>query len=372
MIFLRLLKYIPILIMLLAPAAHADGVRVKDLGRFLGWRDNPLVGYGIVTGLAGSGDSPRSEVTRQAMKNVLGRLGTNIPADQLQSRNVAAVMITATLPPSANVGDRIDVSVSSIGNARSLGGGTLLMTPLLGPDQRTYALAQGPLVVGGYRFDSNLNMHQKNYPTSAVLSGGATVEASVEANLLGEHGELTFILKDPDSITAERVAEAINTLLGSDVATVKKADAILIATAAYGKNVYPLITRIEGVTIQPDQLARIVVNERSGTIVAGGGVRISTVVISQGDITVKVSVDNQAAQPPYFVGSGSNFQGLIVTNTRLDVVESSTDAIIRLPNTTVADLVEGLSKAHVGTRSMISILQGMKAAGALHADIIVQ
>ncbi|MEO8113193.1 MAG: flagellar basal body P-ring protein FlgI, partial [Phenylobacterium sp.] len=151
---------------LIASPAWADEVRVKDLGRFLGWRDNALVGYGLVTGLAGSGDSSRSVMTQLALRNVLSRLGVNLPPDLVQSRNVAAVVVTATLPPSANIGDRIDVAISSIGDARSLVGGTLLMTPLLGPDQHSYALAQGPLVVGGYRFDSNYNREQKNYPTS--------------------------------------------------------------------------------------------------------------------------------------------------------------------------------------------------------------
>ena len=157
------------------PRTPADNVRLKDLGRFLGWRDNALIGYGIVTGLAGSGDSPRSVVTRQALSNVLSRLGANVPGDQLQSRNVAAVMVTATLPPSANVGDRIDVTVTSIGDARSLVGGILLMTPLLGPDQKNYALAQGALVVGGYNFEDNVNLRQKNYPTTGIVAGGANV-----------------------------------------------------------------------------------------------------------------------------------------------------------------------------------------------------
>src|SRR5262249_27672544 len=160
-----------------------DDVRMKDLGRFLGWRDNALVGYGIVTGLAGSGDSSRSEVTKLALKNALSRLGASVEPDQIQSRNVAAEMVTASWRPTANEGDRTDVRVSAIGAARSLVGGTLLMTPLRGPDNRTYALAQGPLVVGGYSFDADLNKQQKNYPASAILPAGATVETAVEAQL---------------------------------------------------------------------------------------------------------------------------------------------------------------------------------------------
>jgi len=361
-----------------AAPALADEVRVKDIGRFQGWRDNALVGYGVVIGLSGSGDSPRSEVTRQALKNVLGRLGVNVSPDQVQSRNVAAVMVTATLPPSANVGDRIDVTVSSIGDARSLVGGTLLMTPLVGPDQRHYALAQGQLVIGGYRFDADLNRQQKNYPTSGVMPGGATVEAAVDAHLLGPDGALTFILKDPDFTTAERVADAINLALGGGVASVRDADAVSIAAQADRARLYRLIARIENVRVNPDAQARVVINERSGTVVAGGGVRISSVVISQGDVRVSVTAENQASQPIYgyaYGGVGGAEEGgvrsLIVTNTKLEVTESK-DAVVQFPDTTVADLVQGLTRAHVDTRSTIAILQAIKAAGALHADILVQ
>lgn len=353
-----------------AQPASADEVRVKDLGRFLGWRENALVGYGVVTGLPGSGDSPRSEITRQALQNVLSRLGASVTPDQVQSRNVAAVIVTATLPPSAHPGDRLDVTVSSIGDARSLAGGSLLMTPLLGPDQRAYALAQGGLVVGGYRFDADLSSQQKNYPSSAVVPGGATVETTVTSNLLSADNTLTFILNDPDVTTSTRIASRINSALGRGAAGVRGPDAVVIRTD--GEDAYRLIGRIENVTVTPDDLARIVINERSGTVVAGGAVRISSVVISQGDIKVLVSVDNEASQPNSFGGYLPGARSLIVSNTRLDVGQDRRDAAVSFPNTTVADLVEGLRRAHVDTRGMISILQAMKAAGALHADIIVQ
>lgn len=366
---MRLLAALLACLMLAGPASAADEVRIKDLGRFLGWRDNALVGYGVVTGLAGSGDSPRSEVTRQALKNVLSRLGANVTPDQVQSRNVAVVMVTATLPPSANVGDRIDVMVSSIGDARSLVGGELLMTPLLGPDQRPYALAQGALVVGGYRFDADLNREQKNHPASAVMPGGATVETAVEANLL-QGDALTFILKEPDVTTATRIAQGINLALGAPAAGVSGVDKVSIRTG--GEDIWRLIARIENVAVLPDVPARVVINERSGTVVAGGGVRISSVAISQGDVKVSVSVDNQASQPTLYGGYAPEARSLVVTNTRLDVSSARQDAVVQFPNTTVADLVEGLHRVRVDTRGMISILQAIKAAGALHADIIVQ
>jgi flagellar P-ring protein precursor FlgI len=356
-----------------APAlAQASDVRVKDLGRFLGWRDNALVGYGIVTGLAGSGDSTRSVATRQALSNVLSRLGTNIPAEQLQSRNVAAVTVTATLPPSARVGDKIDVTVSSIADARSLAGGTLLMTPLLGPDQRTYALAQGALVVGGYNFRDNGNLRQKNYPTSGLVGGGATVEAAVGANLLGGDGHLTFVLKDPDFTTAQRIADGLNQELGPDVAKVAGADAVFIDTASAGGDISRMISRVESVAITPDRMARVVVNERSGTVVAGGGVQISSVVVAQGDIKVTVTADHDVSQPFVYGGFAPNARSLIVTNSTLEVSDATDDSVVALPNTTVADLVRALNQAKVGTRNIIAVLQAIKAAGALHADIVVQ
>jgi flagellar P-ring protein FlgI len=351
--------------------AAASPVRLKDLGRFEGWRDNPLVGYGIVTGLSGTGDSPRNEVTRQALKNALGRLGIIVTADQVQSRNVAVVMVTATLPPSANVGDKIDISVTSIGDARSLAGGSLLMTPLLGPDQQSYALAQGALVIGGYRFEAEQNLRQKNYPTAGILPSGGTVERAVEANLQRDPGGITFVLRDPDFTTAETIASGINQNFGGGIASVKSADAVFISTGKMSGPLNSFLARIENVAIRPDQVARIVINERSGTVVAGGGVQISNVVIAQGDIKVSVSIDNSASQPNIYGGFVRDARGLVVTNTRLDVDEDR-NAVLRFPGTSVADLVQGLSRAEVPTRTMIAILQAMKAAGALHADVIVQ
>lgn len=356
---------------LAAAGARAEDVRVKDLGRFLGWRENALVGYGLVTGLAGSGDSPRSDITRQALRNVLSRLGANVSENQIQSRNVAAVIVTATLPPTANVGDRIDANVSSIGDARSLVGGTLLMTPLLGPDQRPYGLAQGTLVVGGYRFDANMNREQENYPAAGVLPGGATVETSVSADLVSNH-QLTFILKDADATTAERVAMGINAAVAPGIASVRDAGAVAIQVEPEDRDIYSLISRVENVSVTPDSLARVVINERSGTVVSGGGVRISSVVVSKGDIRVSVSVENEAGDLGGLgYGGGRWGRGLIVTNTKLAVTKPS-DAVISFPDTSVADLVEGLSRAHVDTRGVISVLQAIKAAGALHADLVVQ
>lgn len=359
--------------LLTAPqAAGAQEVSLRGLGRFNGWRENALIGYGLVTGLAGSGDSRRSAVTRQALQNVLQRLGTTVTDEQISSRNVAVVTVIATLPASANVGDRIDVTVSSIGDARSLAGGTLLMTPLLGPDQRPYALAQGPLVVGGYSFESQQNQQQRNYPTTATLQGGATVETAVNARLVGADGTVSFLLSDPSFGTAQRVADAINAAVASSAAVATSADEVKVDYRGAPGELTRFLARLETVSVRPDTVSRVVVNERSGTIVAGGEVRISSVAISQGDIKITIKAENAASQPGFISGFASDVRSLVVTNTTLDVEDGAGDTAISFPNTTVADLVQGLSRARVGTRRIISILQAMKAAGALHAEIVVQ
>lgn len=352
-----------------APAvALAGAVRVKDLGRFQGGRETALVGYGVVMGLSGSGDSPRNAATQQALSNVLGRFGANVSIDQVRSRNVAVVMVTTTVPRTAKAGDRIDVAVSSVGDARSLLGGTLLMTPLQGPDRRTYAVAQGAVVVGGYRFEADQNVEQRNHPTSGLVPDGATVEAD-QVRGADAGGELVFVLKDADASTAGRVADALNSALGAGRARVEDEKSVRIRADG---DLYRLIARAEAVTVDPDAAARVVVNERSGTVVAGGGVQISSVVISQGDLRVSVTVDNSASQPTLLGGYAPDVRSLVISNTRLAVTESQRDAVVRFPNTTVSDLVEGLGRLNVRTREMIAILHAMRAAGALHADIVVQ
>ncbi|MBO9714793.1 flagellar basal body P-ring protein FlgI [Sphingomonas sp.] len=360
------------LLLALPMPALAQQVPLKGLGRFAGWRQNALIGYGIVTGLAGSGDTRRSAVTRQALRNVLSRLGTSVTEDEISSRNVAVVMVTAVLSPSANVGDRMDATVSSIGDARSLAGGTLIMTPLMGPDQRTYAVAQGPLLTGGYRFDADLNQQQRNYPTTAVLQGGATVELGVESPLLQTNGELSFLLSEPSFSTAERIAERIGERLGYGAAWARSADEVRIRFHGSPEQVTAFVATLENLTVEPDAATRIVINERTGTVVAGGGVTISSVVISQGDIKVTVTAERTASQPSFYSGFASDVGSLVVTNTKLDVEQGVGDRTFKFPSTSVGDLVQALARAHVDTRRIISILQAIKAAGALHADILVQ
>lgn len=368
------LKLAALAMLLMAPLpAMAQMVPLKGLGRFGGWRQNSLIGYGIVTGLPGSGDTRRSVVTRQALRNVLSRLGTAVTEEQISSRNVAVVMVTAVLPASANVGDRIDATVSSIGDARSLAGGMLLMTPLLGPDQRTYALAQGPVLAGGYRFEAQLNEQQRNYPTTAILQGGAMIEVGVESSVLSSDGQLSFLLSNPSFSTATRIADHINGRLGGGIATALNADEVRIRFAGHPGGVPGFVAQLENILVEPDVAPRIVINERTGTVVAGGGVMVSSVVIVQGDIKVTVTAENTASQPNGFYGGfASDVGSLVVTNTKLDVEQGANDRSFIFPATSVGDLVQALARARVDTRRIISILQGIRSAGALHAEIIVQ
>lgn len=351
----------------------AQDVALNGLGRFDGWRDNPLTGLGLVTGLPGTGDRQRNRMARRLLRNTMQDLGVTLTEDEIDTRNVAVVSVTATLPPSANPGDRIDVNVSTLGDARSLAGGTLILTELKGPDGEAYVLAQGPLAVGGYAFDAELERQQRNFPTTAIVPNGGTIEYPVEANILKENGQLSFLLSDASFTTAERIAQAINRSQGFDLAYVKNADEVVIQYPGDARSLSRFVSQLESLRIVPDRLARIVINERTGTIVAGSNVRISSVVISQGDIKVTVKSDNEASQPGFVGGiRNTGVNSLIVTNVDLAVEQGENDTVASFPDTDVGALVQGLAQARVDTRRIISILQAMKTAGALHAEIVTQ
>ncbi len=359
-------------------AESASGVAIKDLGRIDGWRQNPLVGYGLVTGLAGTGDSPRNRATRQSIYNMLAQFGLYVPIDQVQSRNAAAVMVTASLPPFARAGDRVDVTVTSIGDARSLLGGALLLTPLRAPDNKVHALAQGALAVGGYQYDFNGNLQQKNHPTVGTVPLGATIEEGVTTNIVSAQGALRFILNEPDYTMASRVAAAINEGVGNPVASASDASVVTIAvppdarSESESSRLVSLLTRIENLTVTPAQHARVVINERSGTVVSGGDVRISMVTISHGELKVSIITENIVSQPLFARQVGLGARTLIAPNTRINVTEAGATSISMPGNNTVADLVAALTKVKTTTRDMIAILQAIKAAGALHADLVIQ
>lgn len=352
-------------------AGDAPAVRVKDLGRVQGWRENALVGYGLVTGLAGTGDSPSNRATRQAMSNMLSQFSQTLPADQLQSRNVAVVMVTASLPVIAREGDTLDVTVTSSGDARSLVGGSLLMTPLKAANGRVYALAQGSLSVGGYRYDANGNVVQKNHPTVGSIPAGATVEIGMPRQAAQEP-QVTFVLSSPDYTTAVRVADAINATLGVAAAQARDATGIDIAIPeGYRGRPVNFLARIENVAVEPDRRARVVINERTGTVVAGGDVRIDRVAVSHGELRVSVAAETTVSQPLVVGGFAPGARTAVVTNSQMDVTEGKGVGFVAGGNT-VADLVQALTRMRTSTRDIISILRAVKAAGALHGELIVQ
>lgn len=354
------------------PAA-GDTIRIKDLGRLGGWRENAIVGYGLVTGLAGTGDSPRNQATRQSIANLLQNFDLKLSADQVNSRNVAAVMVTASLPAFARRGEGLDVTVTSMGDARSLLGGALLLTPLKGPDGRVYALAQGAVSVGGYRYDMNGNVVQKNHPTVGTVPSGATVEVPVAADVVGSNRELTFVLARPDYTTASRVAAAINRALGEGTARARTAaDIEILPNERQLQDLVAFVTAVENVGVEPDRRARVVINERTGVVVAGGDVRISKVSISHGDLRISIVTDHFVAQPNTIGYAGPGVRTEIVSNSRVQAAEAEQSRFVAPSHNTVADLVQALAKLRTSTRDIISILNAVKAAGALHADLIIQ
>ncbi|WP_238587608.1 flagellar basal body P-ring protein FlgI [Caenimonas sp. SL110] len=350
----------------------ANSVRVKDLGKLQGWRDNSLVGYGIVTGLAGTGDSPTNRTTRQAMANVLSQFNLTVTPDQIQSRNVAVVLVSAQLPTFAREGDALDITVTSSGDARSLVGGSLLLTPMKGPDGRVHALAQGPLSVGGYRYDANGNVVQKNHPTVGSVPGGAVVEVPTGTEVAAAGRNLTFVLAEPDYTTASRVASAINSQIGAGLAHARDASGIDIAIPDLQRHeLVGFIARIEGVSVQPDRRAKVVINERTGTVVAGGDVRIARVAISHGDLKISIAAQDSVSQPVVIGNAGPNVRTQPVRNAQVDVEEQNGPGFLA-SGTTVSDLVQSLARLKTSTRDVISILRAVKAAGALHAELVVQ
>ena len=354
--------------------ANQEGVRVKNLGRIDGVRDNLLVGYGLITGLAGTGDTRRSRSTLQSVTNLLQDLGINVDPKDVNSRNVAAVTVTATLPPFARAGDKLDVNVASMGDARSLHGGTLLMTPLYGPDRKIHALSQGQILVGGYKFELNGNSVQKNHPTSGMISAGAVVEGSLSTTVVKNGSYIDFLLYSPDYTTSDRIVETINQRFGTGRAKAIDAGRVEIRVPEHTKsNLVRFIAQIEGLTVPPDQRSKIIVNEKTGTVVSGGDVRISKVDVSHGDIKVSINTNDLISQHSVRrVGNSNSIYPTVVPQTNIDVKEELVKSVALQEGASVADLVAALNKIKTTTRDMISILQGIKSAGALHAELIIQ
>ena len=361
---------IMVLIVLTSMSAIADAktTRIKDIVDFEGVRDNQLVGYGLVVGLNGTGDSlGNSPFTEQSMIAMLERLGVSIRGQNLNTGNVAAVMVTATLPPFTNQGADIDVSVSSLGDAESLQGGTLLVTPLLAADGEVYAVAQGPVIISGFTIQGQAGTVTQNIPTAGRIPAGAIVEREIDFKL-EELQEVRLALRNPDFTTARRIANAINTKTNAAASKAENsASVILRRPNNYEGSIVDLITDIEQLPIKPDQVARVIIDERSGVIVMGSEVRISTVAIAQANLTVKVTETPQVSQPNPFAEQGET---VTVPRTAIDV-NAGPDAKLAVVETgvTLQDLVTGLNRLGVAPRDVITILQAIKAAGALQADI---
>lgn len=355
-------------------AANDGAIRLKDLSRLKSERANLLAGYGVVTGLAGTGDNPNSKLTNQSVSNILQNMGISIPSEQLRSRNTATVMITTALPSYAQSGDLLDVNVTSLGDARSLVGGTLLMTPLKGPDGRVYALAQGALSVGGFKYDLNGNIVQKNHPTAGNIPGGATVEISISDQSL--HNDVVeYVLYEPDLTTVSRIVSAINATYGQPIAIAVDPSRYIVRIPDHAKaNRLSFLARTESLSVEPDNRAKVVINERTGTVVSGGDVRISKTTITQGDLTVSITTDYYVSQPQAFFSEieSPGVRTEIVPETRVKADEKNSMTLNLPRDTSVADLVTALSKVKATSRDVITILQGLKTAGALHAELIIQ
>lgn len=353
--------------------ARAD-VRIKDLARLDGGHDDGMLGYGLVVGLGGTGDSPRNQPTVQSVSNMLREFGLQVPVSGISSRNVAAVLVTASLPALVRSGDRLDVNVAAIGDARSLAGGTLLLTPLLDGQRRVCATAQGPLTVGGYRFEQNGNVSQKNFPTSASIPEGAIAECESDPELGNDDGTLDLLLNSPDYTTAVRVATTIGNEMPEVMARPLDAGRIRLHAPQNGGTLVGLMARLENLMVEPDVKARVVVNERTGTIVSGGNVWISDVTITHGDIKVSITQQYFVSQPSglFLRGSNDGIRTAIVPDTQVRVLDPEMDSVSLSDGATVAALVDALKTIRVSAQDVIAILQGIKRSGALHAELIIQ
>lgn len=352
---------------------HA-AVRIKDLVRLDAGRQSGVVGYGLVVGLAGTGDSPRNLATVQSVSNMLREFGLQVPASALNARNVAAVVVSAQLPSAVHSGDHLDVNVAAIGDSRSLAGGTLLMTPLLGADRHTYATAQGPVSVGGYRFEQNGSSGQKNTPTAGSVPDGAVIEVTRSPAAASVDGQLNLLLHEADYTTATRVASAIAQQFPATRAQALDAGRVqLQLVSSEPAAVTALIAQIENLAVEPDSAARVVVNERTGTVVSGGGAWISAVTVTQGDIKVSIVERNRISQPNNVVLENVNgVQTVVAAEADVRIREEGAQSLELAQGATIGELVAGLRGLKVSARDVIAILQGIKRAGALHAELIIQ
>jgi flagellar P-ring protein FlgI len=345
--------------------------RIKDIVAFEGVRDNILMGYGLVVGLNGTGDKLKNNAfTEQSLIAFLERQGVNTRGTELKTKNVAAVTVTSLLPAFARTGSRIDVTVSAMGDAKDLMGGQLLATPLYGADGEVYAVAQGAISINGFKADGGATTITKGVPTTGVVANGAIVEREV-AFTLNNLTQVKLSLRNPDLSTAQRVAEAVNQQIGPATAMASDPGTVLISVPpVYDRNVAQLLADIEQLAVEPDQIARIIIDEASGTIVMGENVRIDTVAVAQGNLIVKIEKTPEVSQPNPFAPNSA--ETVVTEKTDVTVIEDAGPGkrmAVLNPGATLGDLVAGLNALGVGPRDLITILQNIKAAGALQAQI---
>lgn len=349
-------------------SARAE-VRLKDLVEIEGVRGNDLVGYGLVVGLNGTGDGLRnSPYTEEALSSLLERLGVNVQGEDFRPKNVAAVLVTATLPPFARTGMEIDVNVSAIGDAKSLLGGTLIMTPLNAADGKIYAVSQGPVLISGFSAEGAGSSVTEGVPTAGTIPNGARVERELPFDFENMKS-LKLALRAPDFTTASRIEQAINAAFDKPIAKMLDSSSVEVAVAGQFDSPAHLMSAIENIEVRPAQKARVVVDQRSGTIVLGADVRISSVAVAQGNLSIKISETPVASQPNPFARNGET---VVLPRTGISVDKGDSKIALVNGNVTLSDLVAGLNSLGVSPRDMIDILKSIKSAGALHAELVVQ
>ncbi len=358
-----------VLILFIGQMAMAE-VRIKDIATIRGLQKVQLVGYSLVVGLDGTGDGRRSLFTQQSIRNMLYQFGLSVTDERMSTRNVAGVMVTATLSPFSKTGSHVDVVVSSMGDASSLEGGTLLMSPMVGSNGQIYARAQGNISIGGVNIETmGGERFRKNYALVGRVPNGGLVERETPTQL-GQNGVFELLLRDPDFTTAVRVAEAVDNSFGNAIANPMDAATITVTIPAEFNNqgqLVRMIAQLEAVQVLPDQIARVVINERTGTVVVGGNVRLSEVAVSQGDLTVRISAVPMISQPQPF----SQGETIVATQTMTEVTEEGNAVMVLNEPTDVNDLANALNTLQVTPREIISIFQALKQAGALQAELVI-
>ncbi len=354
-------------------ACNADAARIKDLAQLHGVRNNQLIGYGLVSGLNGTGDDMKKSVfTLQAIYNMMTRHGITIDPNNINDikvKNVAAVMVTASLPPFARSGSSLDVQVSSMGDSKSLAGGTLLMTPLVGPDGNVYAVAQGALTLGAFSFGGKAAQVQKNHPTVGRIAGGAIIERSVPVTL-GANGHLQYQIRDADFTTASNMAESINRKFGSGTAFPDSPGTVDVTIPAkYQKDLIDFVAAVEVLNVDADTTAKVVVNERTGTIVMGKDIRLSTVAVSHGNLSLIIN-DNSNVSQPNPLANGST---VVTPQTNMSVVEEDGQLVVlnMKKGVSIGDIANALNAIGATPRDLIAIFQAIKASGSLYGELIV-